>query len=53
MGKGRRVWWWEVLQATTYVEIRRVSFIYYIVDKIIVLLSELFIDGSLYKNNCG
>ena len=30
----------------------QVSFIYFIVDKIIVLLSELFIDGSPCKYNC-
>ena len=33
-------------------EKRRVSFIYFIVDKIIILLSESFKDGSPYKYNC-
>ena len=32
----------EVLLAKTYVEKRRVSFIYFIVDKISIFLSELF-----------
>ena len=33
-------------------EKRRVSFIYFIVDKIIILFSESFKDGSPYKYNC-
>ena len=41
-----------VLLTKTYVEKRRVSFIYFIVDKIIILLSDLFKDGSPYKYNC-
>ena len=31
---------------------RRVSFVYCIVDKILFLLSELFIDESPYKYSC-
>ena len=38
-----------VLLAKTYVEKRQVSFIYFIVDKIIILLSDSFKDGSPYK----
>ena len=38
--------------AKTYVEKHRVSFIYFIVDKIIILLSESFKDRSPYTYNC-
>ena len=54
MGKGRGAGWGGgvVLLAKTYVEKRRVSIKYFIVDKIIILLSDSFKDGSPYKYNC-